>query len=87
MKDFSAEFDISVLTGGQQEWLLERAHNHHFETAMLDKIDTTGAWITVCYDDGLHIHFFVEPVSPEEYRKRREDVSSYLGHHWLSGGG
>lgn len=61
MKNFSAEFDISVLSIGQQDWLFERAQNHHFDTVELDRIDDIGATLTVLYDDGLILRFYVEP--------------------------
>jgi hypothetical protein len=61
MKNFSAEFDISALSADQQEWVFQRAANHHFDTVMLDKINQEGAWLTVLYDDGISIHFFVAP--------------------------
>lgn len=61
MKHFTTEFDISVLSGAQEAWLFERAGNHHFDTVMLDKINSEGAWISILYDDGILIRFFVTP--------------------------
>lgn len=58
---FDAEFDLSVLTDKQLAWLTERAQNHHFDTVLLDKIDNEGAAITIRYDDGICIRFFVNP--------------------------
>jgi hypothetical protein len=69
VKPLTTEFDITVLTVMQLRWLLDRAQNHHFDTAILDKINDEGAWITTQYDDGLLIHFFVTP----------EGVSEFLG--------
>jgi hypothetical protein len=56
---FDAEFDVSVLTTPQFGWCVDRAHNHHFDSVLLDKINDEGAWLTIVYDDGIHIHFFV----------------------------
>jgi hypothetical protein len=65
---FSTEFDLTVLSAKQQAWLGERAQNHHFDTAYLDKINNEGAWLTIGYDDGIHIRFFVTPDGkPEVY--------------------
>jgi hypothetical protein len=58
---FDAEFDLSVLSDKQLAWLTERAQNHHFDTVLLDRIDNEGAAMTIRYDDGIDIHFFVEP--------------------------
>jgi hypothetical protein len=61
MKNFTTEFDVTVLSSAQQTWLFERAGNHHFDTVMLDKINSEGAWISILYDDGVTIKFFVTP--------------------------
>jgi hypothetical protein len=66
MKPLDAEFDLSVLTEKQLAWLTERAQNHHFDTVLLDWIDREGAAMTIQYDDGIDIHFFVEPDGKSE---------------------
>jgi hypothetical protein len=67
VKPLTTEFDITVLSPLQLRWLLDRAQDHHFDTAMLDKINDEGAWITCQYDDGLLIHFFVTPEATSEF--------------------
>jgi hypothetical protein len=71
---FDAEFDLSVLSEKQLAWLTERAQNHHFDTVLLDSIDNEGASLTICYDDGIDIHFFVEPGGhyEVEFTERRQ---------------
>lgn len=61
MKPFTAEFDISVLSGPQQIWLNERAGNHNFDTVFLVKINDEGAWIDILYSDRVLLKFFVTP--------------------------
>jgi hypothetical protein len=60
-KPHSVEFDITVLTALQQNWLYEHATHHHFDGVVLEKIDSTGAVMTLHYDDGPYLTFFVKP--------------------------
>jgi len=63
---FDAEFDLSVLSPGQLGWVADRAENHHFDTVLLDSINEEGAALTIRYDDGIDIFFFVTPAGRAE---------------------
>lgn len=63
---FDAEFDLSVLSPSQLNWLANRAENHHFDTVLLDAINDEGAAMTIRYDDGIDIFFFVTPAGKGE---------------------
>jgi hypothetical protein len=56
----STEFDLSVLSNGQIDWLMCRAGHHRFSTCYLDRMYEDGvAIITIEYDDKVCLMFQV----------------------------